>query len=175
MTMIRTVQAFKTLQLAFAIVNDYSKYDYSKYVPTASTVAHQGPPVAPCATQFVFLRHCASERDDWGPSWRSSRVEVSDGKSLASLYTNAICRNHILIMIIVRPPPWLVGTTKAYPALEADIIPSSKSASRRSAPILPTPLRSSYEAQTENDFAIVFIRSKSLSLSSGSSMKPYFR
>ena len=50
-----------------------------------------------------------------------------------------------------------------------------KSASRRSAPILPTPLRSSYEAQTENDFAIVFIGSKSLSLSSGSSMKPYFR
>ena len=48
-------------------------------------------------------------------------------------------------------------------------------ASRRSAPILPTPLRSSYEAQTENDFAIVFIGSKSLSLSSGSSMKPYFR
>jgi hypothetical protein len=33
----------------------------------------------------------------------------------------------------------------------------------------------SYEAQTENDFAIVFIGSKSLSLSSGSSMKPYFR
>jgi hypothetical protein len=34
---------------------------------------------------------------------------------------------------------------------------------------------SSYEAQSENDFAIVFIGSKSLSLSSGSSMKPYFR
>ena len=34
---------------------------------------------------------------------------------------------------------------------------------------------SSYEAQTENDFAIVFMGSKSLSLSSGSSMKPYFR
>jgi hypothetical protein len=45
----------------------------------------------------------------------------------------------------------------------------------KAAPIVPTPLRSSYEAQTENDFAIVFIGSKSLSLSSGSSMKTYFR
>lgn len=31
------------------------------------------------------------------------------------------------------------------------------------------------EAQTENDFAIVFMGSKSFSLSSGSSMKPYLR
>ncbi len=52
---------------------------------------------------------------------------------------------------------------------------AGQKSSRRSAPILPTPLRSSYEAQTENDFAIVFIGSKSLSLSCGSSMKPYFR
>jgi hypothetical protein len=34
---------------------------------------------------------------------------------------------------------------------------------------------SSYGVQTENDFAIVFIGSKSLSLSSGGSMKPYIR
>jgi hypothetical protein len=42
-------------------------------------------------------------------------------------------------------------------------------------PEATTPLRSSCEVQTENDFAMVFIGSRSLSLSSGNSMKPYFR
>jgi hypothetical protein len=67
-------------------------------------------------------------------------------------------------------PRWRVQLSRVRPLRFAFVVEAKDKASLQR--IFEV---TSYEDQTENDFAIVFIGSKSLSLSSGSSMKPYFR